>query len=71
MAGVLVDAVSRCLSRGDREAAHEFLRSSYYPHSSRGLKPAVTYLAQAVCANLPTGIGCGTYRLMQRAKAAI
>lgn len=71
MAGVLVDAVSRCLRRGDREAAHTFLRNSYYPRGARGLKPAVTYLAQTVCANLPTGIGCGAYRLMQRAKAAI
>ena len=71
MAGVLVDAVSRCLRRGDREAAHEFLRNSYYPHSARGLKPAVTYLAQTACANLPVGIGCSAYRLMQRAKAAI
>ena len=71
MAGVLVDAVSRCLRRGDREAAHEFLRSAYYPHGARGWKPAVTYLAQAVCANLPAPVGCGAYRLMQRAKAGI
>jgi glycosyltransferase involved in cell wall biosynthesis len=71
MAGVLVDAVSRCLRRGNREAAHEFLRSTYYPHGARGLKPAVTYVAQAVCADLPSGIGSGAYRLMQRAKAAI
>lgn len=71
MAGVLVDAVSRSLRRGDRKAAHEFLRSAYYPHGARGLKPAVTYLAQAVCADLPSGIGSGAYRLMQRAKAAI
>ena len=71
MAGVLVDAVSRCLSRGDREAAHEFLRSAYYPHGARVLKPAVTYLAQAICADLPGGIGSGAYRLMQRAKAGI
>lgn len=71
MAGVLVDAVSRCLRRGDRKAAHDFLKNSYYPHSARGLKPAVTYVTQTFCANLPAPIGCGAYRLMQRAKAGI
>lgn len=71
MAGVLVDAVSRALRRGDRDAAHDFLRSSYYPRNMRGLRPAAIYLAQTICANLPSGIGRGAYRLMQRAKASI
>jgi glycosyltransferase involved in cell wall biosynthesis len=71
MAAVLVDAVSRSLRAGKRDAARRFLRNPYYPRTSRGLKPALIYLAQEVCANLPAMVGCRAYRLMQRAKAAI
>ncbi len=71
MAAALVDAVSRSLRAGNRDAARRFLRNPYYPRASRGLKPALIYLAQEICANLPTMFGCRAYRLMQRAKAAI
>ena len=71
MAAVLVDAVSRSLRAGNRDAARRFLRNPYYPRTSRGLKPALIYLAQEICANLPAMVGCRAYRLMQRAKAAI
>lgn len=71
LANVFIDAVSRSLRRGNQEAAREFLSSKYYPRTWRGLKAAATYLAQEVCASLPTSIGCGAYRMMQRARAAI
>lgn len=71
MAGVLIDAVSRSLHRSDRGAAREFLKSKYYPRTWRGMKSALTFLAQEVCTGLPAAIGCGAYRLMQRAKAGI
>lgn len=71
MAALLVDAVSRSLHRGNRDAAREFLRSSYYPRAARGLKSAVRHLTQEACASLPASIGCHAYRLMQRAKAHI
>lgn len=71
LAALLVDAVSRSLHRGNRDAARRFLQNPYYPQASRGLKPAVTRAAQQLCSQFPAGIGCGAYRLMQRAKAYI
>jgi glycosyltransferase involved in cell wall biosynthesis len=71
MAGLLVDAVSRCLQQDERELARQFLRHEYYPRLRvrRRWKHALTYCAQEVCASLPVALGCGTYRFMQRIKS--
>jgi glycosyltransferase involved in cell wall biosynthesis len=63
MAGLLVDAVGRCLRQNEREQARQFLRHDYYPRTH-----AITNYAQEFCAGLPGPLGCGVYRLMQRIK---
>jgi len=69
MAALLIDAASRSLRRGDREAARQFLRHEHYPRSQRGLKQAITFCAQGFCAALPAALGSSAYRLMQRVKS--
>ena len=70
MAGLLVDAVSRSLRRGDRESARTFLRHNYYPRTRQSLKQTITFRAQEFCASLPASLGCSAFRLMQRVKSA-
>jgi glycosyltransferase involved in cell wall biosynthesis len=64
MAGLLVDAVSRCLQLNEREQAQQFLRHEYYP------RPALTYYLQEFCATLPVPLGAGAYHLIRRIKRA-
>ncbi|MBA3961933.1 MAG: glycosyltransferase family 2 protein [Chthoniobacterales bacterium] len=79
---LMMNAVSRCLQRGERDRAKRFLHSRYYPsrapvdrHSSSAAKRlaeaaehAVKFGLQHFCASLPTTIGCPTYRVMRAAK---
>lgn len=75
MAPLLVNAVSRCLQQGRREAARAFLGSEYYPRPLRrgagrvSARAAVSFLVQGACAALPARLGCPAYRLVQRVKA--
>jgi glycosyltransferase involved in cell wall biosynthesis len=74
LAHLLVNAVSRCLERGDRERARRFLRSEYYPTPRRGgygLKVVLSTCVQGVCAALPAPVGCNAYRLVRRIKRAL
>ncbi|MBA3806557.1 MAG: hypothetical protein H0X14_12705 [Acidobacteria bacterium] len=63
MAGLLVDAVGRCLRHNEREQARQFLQHEYYPRPH-----ALTHYAQELCASLPGPLGCRAYRLMQGLK---
>ena len=75
MAPLLVNAVSRCLQQGRREAARAFLESEYYPRPLRrgggrvSTRAAVSFLVQGACAALPARVGCPVYRLVQKVKA--
>jgi glycosyltransferase involved in cell wall biosynthesis len=65
MAGLLVDAVGRCLRLNEREQARQFLRHEYYPRL-----PSLTYYVQEFCATLPGSLGSGAYHLVRRIKRA-
>jgi GT2 family glycosyltransferase len=71
LAPMLADAVGRCLRRGEREQAREFLRSEYYPRPFGGasMRDALRGGAQRLCASLPAPVGCALYRAARRAKA--
>ena len=62
--GLIVNAVSRSLQKGDRQRAREFLRSEYYPRGSR----AVSRFVQSTCAALPGAIGSPIYRALVMAR---
>lgn len=79
---LMMNAVSRCLRRGERERARSFLRSRYYPaHApiesnprttpqrlSDATEHAVKLGLQHLCASLPSAIGTPTYRAVWAAK---
>jgi GT2 family glycosyltransferase len=73
LAPMLVDAAGRCLRRGEREQAREFLRSEYYPRPFGGAsaRDALKGGAQRLCASLPASLGCALYRAARRAKLDI
>lgn len=73
LAPMLVDAVGRCLRRGEREQAREFLRSEYYPRPFGGasVRDALRGGVQRLCASLPASIGCALYRAARRAKSDV
>lgn len=75
---LLMNAVGRCLQRGERDRARKFVHSNYYPRQrpSNSNSHALTEVfghgmkfgLQQLCANLPATIGCPTYRALQLAK---
>lgn len=70
MAPLMVNAVSRCLQQGQRDAARRFLGNEYYPRGGGAtMKVAVSSLVQGVCATLPARVGCPLYRFVRRIKA--
>lgn len=72
MSGLLVNAVSRCLERGERERARRFLRSEYYPtFKSAKPKAAASLCVQSVCAALPASVGARAYRLAKQIKTGL
>ena len=72
MSGLLVNAVSRCLERGERERALRLLRSGYYPAArSGGLRLRASVCVQGVCAALPAPLGSRAYRLARRLKTQL
>jgi GT2 family glycosyltransferase len=73
LAPMLVDAVGRCLRRGEREQAREFLRSEYYPRAFGGasVRDALRGGVQRLCASLPASVGGALYRAARRAKSDV
>jgi hypothetical protein len=70
MGPLMVNAVSRCLQQGQRDAARRFLGNEYYPRGGgASLKVGVSSLVQGVCATLPAQVGCPLYRFVRRLKA--
>ena len=70
MGPLMVNAVSRCLQQGQRDAARRFLGNEYYPRGGgASLKVGVSSLVQEVCATLPAQVGCPLYRFVRRLKA--
>ena len=79
---LMMNAVSRCLQRGERDRAKRLLHSRYYPSRApidsrpsstarklaEATEHAVKFGLQHFCASLPPTIGCPTYRLMRAAK---
>ncbi len=79
---LMMNAVSRCLRRGESERARTFLRSHYYPtrapiesesrsasqRMSGATEHAVKLGLQHLCASLPPAIGTPTYRAVWAAK---
>lgn len=79
---LMMNAVSRCLRRGERERAKRLLHSPYYPsqapidlvpHSTprrllEATEHAVKFGLQHFCASLPTAIGSPAYRVVRAAK---
>jgi glycosyltransferase involved in cell wall biosynthesis len=63
LAPMLVNAVGRCLQRGERELARSFLQSDYYPRGV-ALKGGV----QRLCAALPAPVGRALDRAASRAR---
>jgi glycosyltransferase involved in cell wall biosynthesis len=72
MSGLLVNAVSRCLERGERARARRLLRSAYYPPArGRGLRLCASVCVQGVCAALPAPLGRRAYRLARLVKTGL
>lgn len=67
MRHLLVNATSRCLEHGEWQRALEFLKSDYYPASSR----RASYMMQRVCATLRRPFGTALYRTILQAKHAV
>ena len=79
---LMMNAVSRCLRRGETRRARSFLRSGYYPtrapieseprsaskRISTATEHAVKLGLQHFCASLPSAIGTPTYRAVWAAK---
>lgn len=79
---LMMNAVSRCLRRGERHLARKLLHSRYYPtrapqdattgsatrRLAEATEHAVKYGLQHFCASLPTSIGTPTYRAVRAAK---
>lgn len=80
---LMMNAVSRCLQRGENDRARRLLRSDYYPKHSpvddntrttkkrltNTTEHAVKAAMQYLCASLPPAIGAPTYRAVRAAKA--
>jgi glycosyltransferase involved in cell wall biosynthesis len=71
MSGLLVNAVSRCLERGERARARRLMRSGYYPAADGGLRLRASVCVQGVCAALPAPLGRRAYRLARRLKTTL
>lgn len=72
MSGLLVNAVSRCLERGERERARRLLSSGYYPAArGAGLRLRASVCVQGVCAALPAPLGRRAYRLARQLKTSL
>lgn len=75
---LLMNAVSRCLQRGERDRARKFVQSPYYPRQKPGglnghavvdaFEHGMKFGLQHLCTSLPAAIGCPTYRALQAAK---
>lgn len=79
---LMMNAVSRCLQRGERERAKRLLHSRYYPSRApadadsasvaerlvEATEHAVKFGLQHFCASLPTTIGSPAYRVVRTAK---
>lgn len=81
LAPLVVNAVSRCLQRGDMPKARSLLRNKYYPGratsaagSQNGSSPALLHslggLLQGFCAQLPAAVGAPIYRAARRVRLA-
>jgi glycosyltransferase involved in cell wall biosynthesis len=68
MEPLLVNAVSRCLRRGDRLQARRFLADPYYPQP---YWRHISGIVQLGCVGLPTAVGRRVYRLIQQIKWAL
>lgn len=72
MSGLLVNAVSRCLERGEHERARRLRRCVYYPEARGGnLRLRASVCVQGVCAALPAPLGRRAYQLARRLKTQL
>jgi GT2 family glycosyltransferase len=67
MGPLLVNAVSRCLLRGDREQARKFLADPYYPQP---YWQHISAIVQLACVGIPAPLSHRLYRTIQRIKWA-
>jgi glycosyltransferase involved in cell wall biosynthesis len=69
LAPMVVNAVSRCLQRGEMERARSLLRNKYYPTGTHlALSSSLGGLLQGFCAHLPPALGVPIYRAARRAR---
>lgn len=69
LAPMVVNAVSRCLQRGEMERARTLLRNKYYPTGIHlALSSSLGGLLQGFCAHLPAALGVPIYRAARRAR---
>jgi glycosyltransferase involved in cell wall biosynthesis len=69
LAPMVVNAVSRCLQRGEMERARALLRNKYYPAGTPlALSSSLSGLLQGLCAHLPAALGVPIYRAARRAR---
>jgi glycosyltransferase involved in cell wall biosynthesis len=69
LAPMVVNAVSRCLQRGEMERARTLLRNKYYPAGTHlALSSSLGGLLQGLCAHLPAALGVPIYRAARRAR---
>lgn len=69
LAPMVVNAVSRCLQRGEMERARTLLRNKYYPTGTHlALSSSLGGLLQGFCAHLPPALGVPIYRAARRAR---
>jgi len=69
LAPMVVNAVSRCLQRGEMERARTLLRNKYYPTGTHlALSSSLGGLLQGFCAHLPAALGAPIYRVARRAR---
>jgi glycosyltransferase involved in cell wall biosynthesis len=68
MGPLLVDAISRCLLRGESELARNLLHSEYYPQERWR---RISIMTQVVCAHLPAWLGVRVYRMIYRLKSRV
>ncbi|MEW6303181.1 MAG: glycosyltransferase family 2 protein [Verrucomicrobiota bacterium] len=64
MGPLLVNAVSRCMLRGEAARARRYLASEYYPRDGM----AMARVVQKVCARLPGVVGGSVYRAVHALK---
>ena len=69
LAPMVVNAVSRCLQRGEMERARALLRNKYYPSGTQlALSSSLGGWLQGFCAHLPASLGVPIYRAARRAR---